>query len=76
MKLNMDEARRRDLRLYEDSGLLMEALADIDTLLERLKGLLVAAENHARVHQGSSAMPLLLNFEMEQARKLLDDEPS
>ena len=52
---------------------LPEALDDIDTLLARLKRLLVAAENHARVHQWSSAMPLLLNFEMEQTRKLLDE---
>ena len=69
MKLNMDESRRRDLRLYENSGLLMEALADIDTLLARLGGLLLAVENHTNVHQPSP----MLQIEMERARKLLDE---
>ena len=46
-----------------------DALDDIDTLLARLKGLLLAVENHAHVHQPSP----MLQVEMERVRTMLDE---
>ncbi|KKM17766.1 hypothetical protein LCGC14_1672400 [marine sediment metagenome] len=103
MKLNMDEARRREARercdwmeknwSHIDGGgdrkehdtitLLEElsdyirhartdlpdALADIDTLLGRLKGLLLVIENYTKVH----APPPVVQIEIERARGLLDE---
>lgn len=71
MSLNMDEARRREARdrydFYSQRDL-AHALDDIDTLLERLKGLLLAVENHTNVHQPYP----VLQVEMERSRKLLE----
>ena len=70
MKLNMDEARRREARgrydFYSQRDL-PDALADIDALLERLKGLLLAAEEHKPCSQVNAH----LHAEMERSRKLL-----
>ena len=75
MNLNMDDARRREAKerckawFASHHTDLPDALADIDTLLARLRGLLLVIENYTKVH----APPPVVQIEIERARELLDE---